>query len=333
LAGSKDNAVPNSANGLSSDTIAAQATEDAEEQASSQGAAGEAAACPPLEESNMEEEDAIVVGDDEVLDYPSPSTNEAPPKEEAKEETKRGKATECCALCTEPFTPWGSSLKLSTFLQKAPIRRTKHNCRVCARPVCAVDGQSGDGCCHKARVPKRLWHRTLASLRKEDTKVRRLDCEWCSQSKDTVPSAGPVGKDVPASADGEATEQSDKTASPSPEAECTCAEGWLCFDCEKHVCEAARTTIFDDLEKAVEEDNLAALHEMTQLPLILWLHTLDCDEALDAQHFARLSQRLLRVLAYVNNNVAPSWPRPAAKPRSYSSQVGYSALEAFNFVS
>jgi hypothetical protein len=41
----------------------------------------------------------------------------------------------------------------------------------------------------------------------------------------------------------------------------------------------------------------------------------------------------LRVLAYVNNNVAPSWPRPAAKPRSYSSQVGYCALEAFNQLS
>jgi len=182
-------------------------------------------------------------------------------------------------------------------------------------------------------VPKRLWHRTLASLRKEDTKVRRIDCDWCSQSKDTLPSAGPVGKDkdVPVSAAGEATEQSNKcSASPSPEAKCTCTEGWFCFDCDKNVHEAAPTSILDYLEKAVEEDDLAALHEMTQRPLILWLRTLDCDEALDAQHFVHLSQRLFRVPTYVNNNVAPPWPRPAPKPRSYSTQIIYSGLKALN---
>jgi hypothetical protein len=344
LARSKDKAAPKATNSFPSDsttsgifaaargTIAAQATEPTSNSstfpASSPG-------CAHAEEKiiEFERKDAIAVGDDEGLDYPSSPTNEAPLEEEPMDETKRGKATECCALCTEPFTSW---------LQKARIRRTKQNCRVCARPVCVVEGQSGDGCrdgcCHKARVPKGLWHRTLASLRKEDTNVRRIDCGWCSQSKDAVPSAGPVGKDkgLPVSA-GEATGQSSKcSASPSPEAKCTCAEGWLCFDCDKHLHEAALTRILDYLEKAVEEDDLSALHEMTQRPLILWLRTLDCDEALNAQHFVHLSQRLLRVPAYVNNNVAPPWPRPAAKPRSYSTQLKYSALEAFkktlNFV-
>jgi hypothetical protein len=282
--------------------------------------------CANAEEQiiEFERKDAIALGDDEGLDFPSSPTNKTPLEEKPMDETKRGKATECCALCTEPFTSWR---------QKARIRRTKQNCHVCARSVCVVEGQSGDGCCHKTLVPKRLWHRTLASLRKEDTKVRRIDCDWCSQSKDTLPSAGPVGKDkdVPVSAAGEATEQSNKcSASPSPEAKCTCAEGWLCFDCDKNVHEAAPTSILDYLEKAVEEDDFAALHEMTQRPLILWLRTLDCDEALDAQHFVHLSQRLLRVPAYVNDNVAPPWPRPAAKPRFYSTQIIYSGLKALN---
>lgn len=35
--------------------------------------------------------------------------------------------------------------------------------------------------------------------------------------------------------------------------------------------------------------------------------------------------------AYLESGLEPRWPRPAIKPRSYTSQVGYSALEALNF--
>lgn len=191
-------------------------------------------------------------------------------------------------------------------------------------------------------MPKKLWHRTLSSLRKEDAKIKRLDCEVCLCSKDTPPPAAassdaskqPSAKEAASTStdDGEKSDKEKCSTSPAAEAVCTCAEGWLCVDCNAQIGENAQSTIFDELEKAAEDGDLKSLHELTQHPLILWLLTLDCDDTDDAQHFAGLSQRLLRVPSYLENGVVPTWPRPAAKPRSYTSQVGYSALEAFNFV-
>ena len=218
-------------------------------------------------------------------------------------------------------------------MRKAAPRRNKHSCRVCARPVCEAEGSDLVGCCRKARIPKRLWHRTLAKLRKEETKFRRMDCEVCLRNKDTPASAPDPNEvkdnDLPAFAE-EGPKQS-KTGPALPgDAGCSCAEGWLCVDCESQVSE--NSTILDELQHAIDEGNLLVFHDLSQNPLVLWLLTLDCEDSDDANHFAGLSQRLMRIPAMLSSGTEPSWPRPAAKPRSYKSQVAHSALEAFNFV-
>ena len=284
------------------------------------------------------------VGDDEPVmvdgagGAPSPPPAQASPEpceqQAGKDDAKSGKANDCCALCIESFTPWGSSLKLSSLVRKAGPRRNKHSCRVCARPVCETEGSELAGCCRKTRVPKRFWHRTLMSLRpKEDSKVRRLDCEMCLRA-DTPSGGASAGAGDSPSATPVECDQTAKAATGSPAAEeaCTCTDGWLCYDCESQINEHAQSTVFDELQRAAEDGDLGALHTLTQHRFIAWLLTLDCEEADDARHFSGLSQRLLRVPAYLKNGVEPAWPRPAAKPRAYKSQVAQSALEAFNFV-
>jgi hypothetical protein len=118
----------------------------------------------------------------------------------------------------------------------------------------------------------------------------------------------------------------------APEEACTCTEGWLCYDCESQVNEHAQSTILDELQKAAEDGDLAALHGLVQHRFISWLLTLDCEKADDARHFTGLSQRLLRIPAYLENGIEPAWPRPAPRPRAYKLQVAQSAFEAFNFV-
>jgi hypothetical protein len=241
-----------------------------------------------------------------------------------------GKANDCCALCTEPFTPWGSSLTLSSLVRKAAPRRNKHSCRVCARPVCEAEGSEITGCCKKTRVPKRFWHRTLMKLRpKEDSKVRRVDCEFCLRAAPVCGEGEDGSPPTPVECD-----QTGKMASgcSAPEEACTCTEGWLCYDCESQVNEHAQSTILDELQKAAEDGDLAALHGLVQHRFISWLLTLDCEKADDARHFTGLSQRLLRIPAYLENGIEPAWPRPAPRPRAYKLQVAQSAFEAFNFV-
>ena len=210
-----------------------------------------------------------------------------------KDESKRGKASDCCALCTEAFTPWGSSLNLSSFVRKAAPRRSKHNCRICARPVCEIEpsreGAETTGCCRKTRVPKRLWHRSLASLRKEDTKVRRQDCELCARTRangepdDCSALHSPSPTDP---LDADASKDSLGASVAADTASCICAEGWLCNDCEENVSNFKRASPLDDMQAAADAGDLQALHVCASLPLVKWMLTLDCEESDDAQHFA-----------------------------------------------
>ena len=177
--------------------------------AGAQGSASEADAPPqPDRTAATADADEPVFVSDEKLEEDA----------DVKDESKRGRANDCCALCTEPFTPWGSSLNLGSLVRKAPPRRTKHMCRICARPVCESDSADVPGCCTKARVPKRLWHRSLASLRKEDTKVRRLDCTVCFRSKDAP---APAAADPEDYDDREEKEGVDSESTPAPEG-CSC---------------------------------------------------------------------------------------------------------------
>jgi hypothetical protein len=290
---------------------------------------------PEMETAFVDADDPVLVDAEGTPCYKLQAQSSSPPA--AKEDDqqpgsdgpKKGKAIECCALCTEAFTPWGSSLSLGSLVRKAPPRRNKHSCRVCARPVCETDSSDVAGCCRKARVPKRLWHRSLASLRKEDSKVRLLDCKVCERSYSAVQPADEAGTNAAI----DAASKSDKdVAGEADLGSCSCAEGWLCSDCEAHVSEYALETTLDDLAQAASEGMLDRLHASVQKPIISWLLSLDCDETEDARHFAGLSQRLLRAADYVERGIEPKWPRPATKPRCFKSQVGYSALEAFNFM-
>ena len=202
-------------------------------------------------------------------------------------------------------------------------------CRVCARPVCESDSADVPGCCSKARIHKRLWHRSLASLRKEDTKVRRLDCTVCFRNKDAPAPAADL-EEHGDSAD-TAGVDSESGSAPIPAAEgCSCAEGWLCVDCEHQVAESAKSTVIDELQQAADDGDADKLRVLAEDPLVLWLLTLDCEDADDAHHFAGLSQRFARLQLYLERGVEPAWPRPAAKPRCYKSQVRARAAATTN---